>query len=95
MSVAYTTCAGIHCGNVLVRSGATSGVEFFLVIKKENGCLLVRDVNSGEFWAQWRTFAQQITQGEAEALGARWRVAPQERPGLTGPARHAPKPKTV
>lgn len=83
-------------GGVLVANRGDllkSGFDFYLIITldRQTRRVQVRDVEGTEFWSPWWAFQQHISQQAAEALGARWRVAPQERPGLHGSARHPPK----
>lgn len=84
-------------GTVLVsnKTGRLhGGLDFYLVVLVDRQArrLLVRSVDGSEWWSPWWAFDQAITQQTAEILGARWRVAPQERPRLVGPARHPHNP---
>lgn len=97
-SAEYVRFGAVREGTVLVarravaRAQNTPGVDFYfvVVVDKDTKRCLVRTVDGMEFWSPAWAFESLITQGEAEALGARWRIAPQDRPGLVGPARHPP-----
>ena len=85
-----------HDGGVLIAARGDhlgSGFDFYLVVvvDRQTRRVMVRAVDGTEFWSPWWAFNQCITQQAAEALGARWRVAPQQRPHLVGPSRHPPK----
>lgn len=83
-------------GSVLVSNRTdrlNAGIDFYLVVivDRQARRLLVRSVDGTEWWLPWWAFDQRLSQQQAEAMGAKWRVAPQERPHLIGPARHPPK----
>lgn len=69
-------------------------MDFYLIVEvdRERRKVFVRAVDGGEFWSWPWCFEAMVTQGEAEALGARWRLPPQERPGLVGSPRHPSHP---
>ena len=81
-------------GVVLLRQPWAGKIDFYLIIQRDEKRkrVMVRTEGGVEFWAPWANFQSATTQYLAEVAGARWRVAPQERPGLVGPARHPPHP---
>ena len=81
-------------GVVLTRQPREGKLDFYLIIVRDDRTrrVQVRTEDGVEFWAPWTDFQSAVTQFVAEVAGARWRVAPQERPGLVGPARHPPHP---
>lgn len=88
------TFGEIRDGGVMVAQRKPGFVDFYLVVNvdKKTRRLHLRTVDGKEFWFPWWAFDQHITQSSAEMLGARWRVAPQERPHLVGPGRHPHNP---
>lgn len=71
-------------------TGAQTIIDFYLIVSvnRETRRLRVRSVDGDEFDAWCWSFDSVTTQYTAEAAGARWRIPPQERPGLVGPPMH-------
>lgn len=92
--VAGRVCVARHAVRVAQEA---PGIDFYLVVSVDASKrrALVRTVDGAEFEASCWCFDGVISQRDAEALGAVWRVPPQERPGTAGRAQHAPSSNTA